>query len=46
MGGEFNGRRMQEALFERFWEDTTLRIRNAGVRGRPSRRKDHVTLEQ
>jgi hypothetical protein len=29
--GEFSGRRMQEALFERFWEDTTLRIRNAGI---------------
>jgi len=29
--GLFNGRRMQEMLFERFWEDTTLRIRNAGV---------------
>jgi hypothetical protein len=29
--GEFNGRRMQEQLFERFWETTTLRIRNAGV---------------
>lgn len=31
VGGEFSGRRMQEQLFERFWEDTTLRIRNAGV---------------
>lgn len=29
--GEFNGRRMQEQLFERFWEDTVLRIRNAGI---------------
>ncbi len=29
--GEFNGRRMQEQLFERLWEDTTYRIRNAGV---------------
>ncbi len=29
--GEFNGRRMQEQLFERLWEDTTLRIRNAGI---------------
>jgi hypothetical protein len=28
---EFSGRRMQEELFERFWEDTTRRIRNAGV---------------
>jgi cytochrome b pre-mRNA-processing protein 3 len=28
---EFNGRRMQEELFERFWEDTTRRIRNAGI---------------
>ena len=34
VGGEFNGRRMQEQLFERLWEDTTLRIRNAGVRAR------------
>jgi hypothetical protein len=31
VGGEFSGRRMQEQLFERLWEDTTLRIRNAGV---------------
>jgi hypothetical protein len=31
--GAFNGRRMQEQLFERLWEDTTLRIRNAGVSG-------------
>lgn len=30
--GLYCGRRMQEQLFERFWEDTTLRIRNAGVR--------------
>lgn len=29
--GLYCGRRMQEQLFERFWEDTTLRIRNAGV---------------
>jgi len=29
--GRFNGRRMQEELFGRLWEDTTLRIRNAGV---------------
>jgi hypothetical protein len=29
--GEFNGRRGQEQLFERLWEDTILRIRNAGV---------------
>lgn len=29
--GEFNGRRMQEELFARLWEDTTLRIRNAGI---------------
>lgn len=32
VAGDFNGRRMQEQLFERLWEDTTLRIRNAGVR--------------
>lgn len=32
--GDFNGRRMQEQLFERFWEDTVLRIRNAGVSDR------------
>ena len=32
VSGEFNGRRSQEQLFERLWEDTTLRIRNAGVR--------------
>lgn len=31
VSGDFNGRRMQEQLFERLWEDTTLRIRNAGV---------------
>ena len=31
--GEFNGRRMQEALFEAFWEDTSRRIRAAGVSG-------------
>jgi hypothetical protein len=31
--GDYNGRRMQEQLFERFWEDTTIRIRNAGVSG-------------
>jgi len=30
--GLYNGRRMQEELFERFWHDTTVRIRNAGVR--------------
>jgi hypothetical protein len=29
--GEFKGRRMQEQLFERLWEDATLRIRNAGI---------------
>ena len=29
--GLFSGRRMMEELFSRFWEDTTLRIRNAGV---------------
>lgn len=29
--GDFNGRRMQEQLFERFWEDTSYRIRNAGI---------------
>lgn len=29
--GEFSGRRMQQEVFERFWEDTTLRIRNLGV---------------
>lgn len=29
--GEYCGRRMQELLFERFWEDTTMRIRNAGI---------------
>lgn len=28
---EFCGRRAQEELFERFWEDTTRRIRNAGI---------------
>lgn len=28
---EMCGRRMQEELFERLWEDTILRIRNAGV---------------
>jgi hypothetical protein len=28
---EFCGRRMQEEMFERLWEDTILRIRNAGV---------------
>ena len=27
----FNGRRMQEELFDRLWEDATRRIRNAGV---------------
>ena len=32
VAGEFNGRRMQEQLFERLWEDTVLRIRNMGVR--------------
>lgn len=31
VSGEFNGRRMQEQLFERLWEDTVLRIRNAGI---------------
>ena len=31
VSGDFNGRRMQEQLFERFWEDTTFRIRNAGI---------------
>ena len=29
--GALNGRRLQEQLFERFWEDTTMRIRNAGI---------------
>ena len=29
--GEFNGRRIQEELFNKFWEDTTFRIRNAGI---------------
>jgi len=28
---DFNGRRMQAELFERLWEDTSRRIRNAGV---------------
>lgn len=28
---DFNGRLMQEELFARFWEDTTLRVRNAGI---------------
>ncbi len=28
---QYSGRRMQEELFERLWEDTTRRIRNAGV---------------
>ena len=28
---EMCGRRMQEELFERLWEDTILRVRNAGV---------------
>jgi hypothetical protein len=28
---EFSGRRMQAELFERFWQDTVIRIRNAGV---------------
>jgi len=27
----FSGRQMMEQLFSRFWEDTTLRIRNAGI---------------
>lgn len=31
VSGDFSGRRMQEQLFERLWEDTTMRIRNAGV---------------
>jgi len=30
-GWDFNGRRMQEEVFSRLWEDTTLRVRNAGV---------------
>lgn len=29
--GLYNGRRMQEQIFERLWEDTTMRIRNAGI---------------
>lgn len=29
--GDYNGRRMQEEVFSRFWEDSTLRIRNAGI---------------
>jgi hypothetical protein len=33
VSGDYNGRRMQEQLFERLWEDTSQRIRNAGVRG-------------
>jgi cytochrome b pre-mRNA-processing protein 3 len=31
VSGDFSGRRMQEQVFERLWEDTTHRIRNAGV---------------
>lgn len=31
LSGEFSGRRMQEQLFERFWEDAVMRIRNAGI---------------
>ena len=27
----FSGRQMMDQLFSRFWEDTTLRIRNAGI---------------
>ena len=30
-GWDFNGRRMAEEVFNRLWEDTTLRVRNAGV---------------
>lgn len=29
--GEFNGRRLQEEIFQKFWDDTIKRIRNAGV---------------
>jgi len=30
-GGLFKGRAMMEQLFARLWEDTTLRVRNAGI---------------
>ena len=30
-GGEFKGRVMMEQLFQRLWDDTTLRVRNAGI---------------
>ena len=38
VAGDFNGRRMQEQLFERFWENTSVRIRNAGIAESESRR--------
>ena len=29
--GIYNGRRVRKDLFECFWDDTKLRVRNAGV---------------
>lgn len=46
---DFNGRRMQEELFARLWEDTTLRIRNAGVQelsvNKQLERVQHATFD-